>query len=481
MLSSVRFRLTMWFVTVLALVLVVFASTVYIVVKREAFARLDSGLASVLQVISLSLEHEIDEHKGQAAGETAFRELLLTMHQGSFPRHAIGVYQGDREVALKPADTGLAIPAEFGVRASPHFVTGGMARMGGVELHVPLVSAAYRVVVAERLDDTLADLSALSRTLLVAVPLAVLLAGAVGYLLARKSLSPVVAMSSDVDRIGSGNLAARIEVANPGDELGKLAGTFNRLLQRLQLSFDRQRQFMADASHELRTPISVARAAAQVNLTGPERPASEYREALDVIEKQMSRLTRVVNDLFLLSKSDSGAAAVHWRRFSLDETVLETVKAARLLASAKGLTVTVGSIPESPFDGDEDLIRQLLLLLLDNAIKYTPGGGRVHVELHRAEGQYGITVTDTGIGIPAEAQPLIFDRFFRVDKARSRSANSVTGGAGLGLSIGKWIAEAHGGLLTLVSSGPDGSAFAIQLPVKNNAMTSAGASRRLSP
>jgi signal transduction histidine kinase len=123
-------------------------------------------------------------------------------------------------------------------------------------------------------------------------------------------------------------------------------------------------------------------------------------------------------------------------------------------------------MPESPFDGDEDLIRQLLLLLLDNAIKYTPAGGKVRVDLRPVEGQYEITVTDTGIGIPAEAQPLIFDRFYRVDKARSRSANSVTGGAGLGLSIGKWIAEAHGGLLTLVSSGPGGSAFAIKLPIK---------------
>jgi signal transduction histidine kinase len=180
----------------------------------------------------------------------------------------------------------------------------------------------------------------------------------------------------------------------------------------------------------------------------------------------MSRVTRVVNDLCLLSKSGSGAAAVHPRRFSLDEMVLETAKAARILASAKGLAVTVGSMPECPFDGYEDLIRQLLLLLLDNAIKYTPGGGKVHVELHRAEGRYDITVSDTGMGIPAEAQLLIFDRFFRVDQARSRSANSDTGGAGLGLSIGKWIAEAHGGLLTLVSSGPDGTTFAIQLPIK---------------
>jgi heavy metal sensor kinase len=464
MFSSVRFRLTLWFTAVLGLVLVLFASSVYYAVRRDAFARLDSGLASVLQVVSLSLEHEIEEHKGQAPGETAFREILLTMHQESFPRHAIGVYQDRRAVAIKAADNGLAAPPVADVYRSPRFATEGRSRLAGVEVSVPNVTQAYQVIVAERLDDTLADLAALRQTLLLAVPLAVLLAGAIGYLLARQSLAPVVAMSDDVDRIGSGNLADRVVVANPRDELGRLAGTFNRLLERIQLSFDRQRRFMADASHELRTPISVARTAAQVNLAGPDRPAAEYREALDIIEKQLSRLTRVVNDLFLLAKSDTGAAAVHRRTFALDETVQETVKAARVLAREKGVDVAWGPLPESRFDGDADLVRQLLLLLLDNAIKYTPGGGRVRVELRRDPAGYEISVADTGIGIPAEAQPLIFDRFYRVDKARSRSANSVTGGAGLGLSIGRWIAEAHGGSLTLESSGAGGSVFSVRLP-----------------
>ncbi|MEO8596155.1 MAG: ATP-binding protein [Candidatus Solibacter sp.] len=467
MFNSVRWRLTMWFTAVLALVLVGFAGSVYFAVKRQAFTRLDAGLSSVLQVVSLSLGHEIEEHKGQQPGETAFRELLTTMHQGSFPRHAIAVYRDSQVVGLKPADNGLAAPPNFPGQALPRFFTEGMTRIATAGFTVPHVAQPYRIVVAERLDETLADLNLLFQTLLFSVPLAVLLAGVIGYLLARKSLAPVVAMSNDVDRLGSGNLADRIEVANPRDELGKLAGTFNRLLGRLQLSFDRQRRFMADASHELRTPISVARSAAQVNLAKAERPAAEYREALDIIEKQMSRLTRVVNDLFLLAKSDTDAAAVHRRRFALDETVRETVQAAQVLAAPKQVEVTAAPLAESPFEGDADLIRQLLLLLLDNAVKYSPAGGRVQVGLRRAQDDYEITVTDTGIGIPVEDQPRIFERFYRVDKARSRSASSITGGAGLGLSIGQWIAEAHGGLLRLLRSSSEGSVFLVRLPAKS--------------
>ncbi|MBS1856079.1 MAG: HAMP domain-containing protein [Acidobacteria bacterium] len=459
-----RARLTLWYAGVLALVLILFASGVYVVVQRETYARLDAGLASSLQVIAASLQHEIEEHKGQDPGEDAFRGILATMHRNSFPRKAIGVYQGARAVGVKPSDGGLS-PADTVVAGTtPRFVTIGSSRTAAVEVRLAGAAAPYRVVAAESLNDTLAELRSLEGTLLLAVPLAVALAGAVGYLLARKSLAPVVAMSNDVDRIGSANLAARVEVPHPRDELGKLAGTFNRLLERLQLSFDRQKQFMADVSHELRTPISVARTAAQVNLAGPDRPAAEYREALDIIEKQMARLTRVVNDLFLLSKTDTGAAQLHRRRFALDETLRDTVKAARVLAAGKQIAVSCGEPVESPADGDEDLIRQLVLLLLDNAIQHTPSGGTVRVDLQRDGGYYRITVADTGCGIPIEAQPLIFDRFYRVDKARSRCASSLTGGAGLGLSIGRWIAQVHGGSLTLLRSTSEGSVFCVSLP-----------------
>ena len=459
MINSVRLRLTLWYAGVLALVLVLFAAAVYSLFRHEAYARLDDEMGSAAQVISSSLRHEIEEHRGAAPGEDAFRGVLATLHRNSFRRQGIAVYRDGRGIAAQASYDGLAPDAAMAAGARPRFATRSGVRVATYD------AGGYRVLVVQRLDGILTELNTLRRTILFAVPLTVLLAAAVSYLLARKSLQPVVAMSRDADRIGSGNLAARIEVANPRDELGQLAGTFNRLLERLQISFDRQRHFMADASHELRTPVSVARTAAQVNLTGPERPAAEYREALELIEKQMSRLSRIVNDLFLLAQADTGAGALHARRFALEETIRESVQAARLLAPGKKLDIGCGDLPEAMVRADEDRVRQLLMLLLDNAVKYTPEGGRVRVSLERADSAYRIAVEDTGIGIPAEAQPRVFERFYRVDKSRSRAGSSLSGaGAGLGLSIGQWIANAHGGRLSLERSGQGGSRFVVTLP-----------------
>jgi len=464
MFDSVRVRLTLWYAGVLTLVLVAFAVGVYKLFERQAFSRIDSELAAVLQVASLSLNHEIEEHEGQALGEDSFRMVLRTMHHTTFPRQGIAVYRGDERVALKAAYNGLTPPAEFDAPSQPAFFTHGDHRVAGLRVNVSYAHAVYRVVTTQSMQETLSELASLRRTLYITVPVTVLIAALVGYLLARKTLHPVVAMSEKVDRISSTTLTARIETPNANDELGRLAATFNRLLGRLEASFEQQRQFMADASHELRTPVSVSRTAAQVTLEADHRSDEEYREALGIIDKQMTRLTRVVNDLFLLARADAGAAAVHKRMFYLDETLRDSVKAARMLASGKNVSVTYPELPESPFDGDEDLIRQLTLLLLDNAVKYTPSGGSVYVDFTASESRYRIVVTDTGIGIPVEAQPKVFERFFRVDKARSRSQYGASGGAGLGLSIGRWIAEAHGGSVQLERSSASGSVFVVELP-----------------
>jgi len=295
------------------------------------------------------------------------------------------------------------------------------------------------------------------------IPLAILLASAGGYFLARKSLAPVVAMSSQAGRIGAENLHERLAVQNEKDELGHLARSFNGLLNRLSESFDRQRRFMADASHELRTPVAILRGESEVALSLQARSSEEYRESLDVMHHESERLTRIVEDLFTLTRADAGQYPLQPSDFYLDELVTECVHSARTLAQAKKISLTFEGAPESPIYADESLIRRMFMNLLDNAIKYTPDYGRVTVSCQGNGKEYVVNISDTGCGIPAELRPRIFERFFRADKARSR-AESDGGGAGLGLAIASWIAEAHHGRLELTGSDSTGSTFTAYLP-----------------
>jgi signal transduction histidine kinase len=456
--NSVRVRLTFWYTGIFGLVLVLFAGGLYIVFSRRVLDEQDRALAAALDVCAASLRHEIEEHEGKDIGERNFEGVLRTIHQASFPRQAISVFDGQRLIASKEgAARAITAPP---TPADP-FTTLGAQRFAVRRVRLDVAPADYLFVSAEPLDRVHSEIRDIAGILLIAVPFALGLAAAAGYVLARKSLAPVVAMSGEVDRITAGSLGERLSVVNRRDELGRLAATFNRLLERLDEAFDQQRRFMADASHELRTPIAVSRTAAEVMLDGPHGAPAEYREALAVVAKQMQRLSRVVNDMFLLARADSGEYAVQRREFYLNDVVEEVVTAARLLASSKRIRVGAAPMTESPYDGDEDLVRQLLLILLDNAVKYTPEDGAVEVVL---EPGYTITVADTGPGVPADARETIFGRFVRVDKARSRSAPAQAGGAGLGLSIARWIAGVHGGAVTLRTSSRSGSVFAVELP-----------------
>jgi signal transduction histidine kinase len=252
-------------------------------------------------------------------------------------------------------------------------------------------------------------------------------------------------------------------VQNPADELGRLAFSFNSLLDRLDQSFDRQRRFIADASHELRTPVAILSGEAEVALSRNSRTLEEYRDSLTTLHREAKRLARIVEDLFTLTRADSGQYPLSPQDFYLDELVASCVHSARTLALAKNITLTVNTPGELPIRADESLLRRLLLNLIDNAIKFTPPGGCITVASQAASGGFEVTVSDTGPGIPEELRSRIFERFFRVDPARSR-AGTPDGGAGLGLSIALWIAEAHEGRLQLVRTESAGSTFSVFLP-----------------
>jgi signal transduction histidine kinase len=268
-------------------------------------------------------------------------------------------------------------------------------------------------------------------------------------------------MADRARRIGVENLSERLPVANPRDELGHLAETFNELLARLAGSLVQQRQFMADASHELRTPVTTTRTAAAVALQQEHRDESEYRETLKIVEQQAARLSRVVNDMFMLARADAGNYPVRIVPMYLDELIDEVVRAARIVASTKQVSIETTVVPSAAFNGDEELIRRMIGNLVDNAVRHTPPASTVRVELDETDAGYAIAVKDQGPGIPPEIRSQIFERFFRADVARPASSND---GAGLGLALARWIARTHGGDVVLARSSQSGSTFVVSLP-----------------
>jgi signal transduction histidine kinase len=271
-------------------------------------------------------------------------------------------------------------------------------------------------------------------------------------------------MAGSARRIGAENLGEQLPVANPRDELGQLAVTFNELLARLHEAFERQRRFMADASHELRTPLSVMGATAGVTLRKRHRKEDEYREAVQMMSEQTQRLSRIVKDMFTLARADAGRYPLNKRPLYLNDLLEEIARAGELLAAEKSVKVEIIDSLEAGFHGDEDLLRRMILNLVDNAIKHTPQGGVVRLGLSEDAPDYLISISDTGPGIPSEAQAHIFERFYRAGAARSRPEDGDGAGAGLGLSIASWIAQAHDGSLELTRSDQTGTTFTVRLP-----------------
>lgn len=472
MFDSVRVKLTLWHLGVLALTLIAFSAIVYALLRQSLYERLDAGLRAELRGMAATLERET------AAGSSLRDAATRAQEERTIQRQATAVYDEEgRVIAERPTRSGkrARLPSlELIPEDDTYFYTITEEEDGGRDgrrvavrrIEIEPSGARYLFAASQPLDRVVEELAEMRQTLLLAIPLALGLAGVGGWFLARRSLAPVVSMSEHARRIGAENLGERLPIANPRDELGRLASTFNELLARLDASFEQQRRFMADASHELRTPLSVIRTATAVALERESRTEGEYREAIDLVGDQARRLTRIVEDMFMLARADAGQRLLQRSDFYLEEVVSESARAAAVLGARKGVAVEMREAQEAPCSGDEGLLRQMFLNLLDNAVKHTPPGGSVSVLLERNNSHYSVAVADTGAGIPSDAQPHVFDRFFRADKARSRNESAAGGGAGLGLSIARWVAEAHGGSLELRHSDSSGSTFVATLPVE---------------
>jgi Signal transduction histidine kinase len=474
MFDSVRARLTLWYVGVLALVLVAFSIGVYVAVTAILYDSLDTELRATMDETNLSLVHEIDADKEE---ERTAATSVLDEHIA--PRQAAAIFDANGNLVAEETADGITHASLPSIDLVPTtgtqlytLPTTQQYRVDQRRIAVERIHTArktYILVVSQPFDVVRRELRLLRLILIFVVLVTLALTGFGGWFLARRSLAPVVQMTERARRISAENLDQRLPVSNPHDELGRLAATFNELLMRLDDAFEQQHRFMADASHELRTPLSVMRTATGVTLEQQARSDSEYREALSIIDEQARRLTHIVEEMFMLARADGGQRVLQLSEFYLDKLLCETARAAEVLATRKGITIEVGEFPEVHYRGDEGLLRQMVLNLLDNAIKHTLPGGVVRIALERQSTIYAIVVSDTGTGIPPEAQAHIFERFYRVDKARSRAeASAVGGGAGLGLSIAKWTAEAHLGRLELQRSDTKGSTFVASLPANGN-------------
>jgi heavy metal sensor kinase len=477
MLGSVRWRLTLWHSAVLALLLALFAVGAYAFIVRASRER---TAASVLDAAGDLQAELLDERHHQPTTLDAAREVLGELRFRSF---AFVVYDaGGRPVAVTVPRSrraaGESVDPAFDVdrlgrivRSSapraPRVVTLADAE-GGYRAAIAPVNmpeGRFFVAAAASLHEEEEALSEARWAALVAIPLALVLGGIGGSLLARRSLEPMVTMTHRAAHIGATNLGERLPIANPGDEVGRLATVINALLARLERAFAEQRRFMADASHELRTPVAVVQHEASLALSQPNRDSAEYEDSLRVVRDAGRRMRRLVDDLFLLARADAGELPVRHEPLYLNDLVSDCARQVRSLAEARGVCVEVTPMPESPQMGDEGLLSRVVLNLLDNAIKHSPAGACATVGLEAGELEYRIWVEDTGPGIPPEVQPHVFERFVRADQARARDTDTLTSGAGLGLAIARWIAEAHGGRLELVWSGPAGTRFMLRVPL----------------
>ncbi len=451
---SLRSRLTAWYSVLLLLTLAVFSTAILWLDWRLLIHESDEGLRSISATASNVVEEELGEGKDL---RFAASEMIEVVHAPDdvvqvLDESGATVLPRSREMPLPPA---LKDP---GFTRATMTVTGSDSRQWRVSVrHGTRAGSQYFVAVGTPLDEALERWRMLLRACLIGIPLALVLAIAGGLWLGRHGLRPLAVMASEAQAITSTTLEKRLTVPAAATELEQFAGAFNRVLDSLATALSTQRRFMADASHELRTPISIMRTAADVTLDQPSRDETEYREALSTVAQQSSRLTRLVDDMLVLARADGGGYPVVIAPVDLMGLVQDCIHDLDARAASKSIRICPELQP-IVLKGDEALLRRMFSNLLANALSYTPRGGQVSVSLFESDGQVTLQVADTGIGIALEDRERVFERFVRLDPARA------SGGAGLGLPIARWVAEAHGGSVRIISSGPTGTTFAVNLP-----------------
>ncbi len=452
---SLRTRLTAWYSVLLVLTVAVFSAAVLWLHWRLLLDQFDDNLQSICATANRVVGAEVAEEHDLRVAVTEMASVVRS-------KDAVVQVLDSSGSPILPVLRPLPLPPEVrtaGFRRVSRTLPGPDGRQWRVTVTAGAAQGfGYLVAAGAPLDEAVEGWRTLLKACAIGIPLALLFAIGGGWWLGRHGLHPLTSMAAEAQAITEKTLDKRLTVPADTSELEQLAVSFNSVLERLGNALSTQRQFMADASHELRTPISIVRTAADVTLSGKTRDEEEYRDALSVIAQHALRLTRLVDDMLVLARADGGGYPIVMADLDMSVLVNDCVRELAPRAHEKDIIVRAALSPVR-VRGDDALLRRLCSNLLMNALIYTPPGGSVDVTLACEDAEAVLRVADTGPGIPAEDRERVFERFVRLDPSRAG------GGAGLGLAIARWVAEVHQGSVRIASSNLTGSVFAATLPV----------------
>jgi len=459
----IKWRLTIWYGLVLSLILIIFASGIFIYFKNSLQDSIDAKIRSIGEVLSSSMT---DAHNTSVFGnfERYLENVLGRRPKGKF----IQIMDTSGRIGAKMSDIeGETLPTSFSaleraMRGEIVYETIDRTKPRLRMVTIPIMEnkkVTSVVQVGTSLEDFDETIRKLLLIMIISIPTSVCVTIVVGYFMAKKALKPVDQIRRAAVKISSSNLDEKIDITGRRDELGRLAETFNAMIGRLKDSFQRINQFSIDVSHELKTPLTILKGETEVALR-KEREKRDYQMLLMSNLEEIDRMSCIIDDLLLLSKADTKDIKLNIEEVSLRDLVMDVCMDMKVVADRKDVELQVGEMEDVRLKGDELKLRRMLLNIVENGIKYSHAGGKVSVSSYK-NGEYAkIDVRDDGIGISEEDIKYIFDRFYRADRSRKRES-----GSGLGLSISRWIAEAHKGGIEVTSQPAQGSMFTIKLPI----------------
>jgi heavy metal sensor kinase len=457
-LRSIRSRLTIRYTLIVAVIFLVIATVTYNIVSATLYDQLDASLLNEARWIAQQLENQ---RSGVVPDETVI--AAIREHSAYYPtKEFVEIWSPDGRLFCQSLNVaGDSLVRHVSLPAAGMLVYQTVSTYRIQPLRILSESTPYGTILVAIPEEGIARaLEQLMRVMAWMGPVVVLLAFGSGLFLSIRSLRKVDEVTEIARKISADRLSARIPTHDVDDEIGRLIATFNGMIAGLDASFERMKQFSADASHELRTPLTVLRTQLETALAS-RTSASEVKKIVAQCLDEAIRMGSILENLLLLGKDDAGQAGIKRERVRLDYLIRDTYDETVVLASQKSIEVRIENSDNVLIWGDKQRLRQMILNLVDNAIKYSHEKSVITLSLAKHNGQATVVVRDQGIGIPRSEISRIFDRFYRVDRARSRTL----GGSGLGLAIVKWIVEAHGGTIAVKSAVDRGSEFTVSLPV----------------